>query len=1445
MAPIMKRVENSDWQRIEGTFHAALEVPAAERSPLIERLLADAPALIPEVEKLLRSESSSEQFIEASVWTDSRFLSTKAKKEISNSMSDAPPADPTSNLHGRRIGVFRLAGELGRGGMGSVYLGERADGEFEQRVAVKLIRKGMDSDFIIRRFRHERQILASFDHPYIARLLDGGTTEEGLPYFVMEYVDGETLYNYCDSRTLSIEERLRIFLQICSAVEYAHGRQIIHRDIKPGNVLINKAGVPKLLDFGIAKILDPELIHESVNPTASMLRMMTPDYSSPEQVQGEEVTPASDIYSLGVLLYEVLTGHKPYSFSGRALHEVSRVICEVMPELPSGAVQIDETLLTRYNGDIGRAAATRKTTIDQLRETLRNGLDDIVMKALAKRPEDRYESAADFAADIERSLSGSEISAPKYSQKRLSETTSFLRRAEATRSIAVLPFKFINLGPASDTDHSFLGLGLADAMITRLSKVRRLTVRPTSSILAFSQEQPDPVKAGEALGVEFIIDGSIKQAGDRLRVNVQLLSIADNATIWATSIDETLSDVLTLEDTISIRVLEAILPQISGAEFEELAKRGTENPEAFENYLRGRYHFNSFTEEGFAQAFVSFHKAIAADPDYALAYTGIADYYAWLGIIGVLPPNECFQPGIAAAQKAVELDPQLSEANATLGFCLHAGNLDWSKAETYLLKALELNPANAKAHVWYSIVLFTEGRFSEALQFAERGAELDPLTPFNHHNIAWGLYYGRRFPEARIRYEKVVRDFPGYGLGHYGLSKVLRALDEPRRALEESEKAIALMGDGLFAKTANVEALAVAGRDDEAREAAGELEELAGKRYVSPYQLALGYVELGEHEKAIEKLQDALDSREAWLNWLGVEPAFDPIRSDSRFDEILEKTGYRMLFKRFSESGYRLGHDTDGSLSRNEEKTTLVISDGPDTAGMDTTRTKNGGFPSKVAAAFAGLLILAGIGYFVLPVFFGSSLRGASERPFTTPTIVVLPFRTVQDDKFNLGVGLADALTHKLGNIKGLQVISANTARTMNEDDLTAITSTGADFFVKGELSVQNGVSTLRAEMINTASGSSVLQETFAADETGLFSLQTELAERISTTLGIEPLALERYQVEKSYTENPDAYEFYLIGRYQLTRRSAADLRQAITTFGLSLAKDGNFALAYVGMAEAYLLLKLYDTKAPADSYEKAREYVDRALSIDDGLAEAHSADAYLKFYSARDRQGAELAYRRAIQLNPSLSQAHHWFALFLSATGKHVEAAQEIENARKLDPRSPAVRSASAMASFYARDYEGAIRETNSVLTEEPSFIPALKVKRWTASAMNDIPLSQAVFRKEINYGNGELSDPSWLLIELQTRDPQVDREASVQTLSEVAANPVIAGNAYAFAYEEALAFIHYGVADKALDALERAESASSHGINFLEVDPRFDAIRNEARFQRLLNKLKSRAEK
>jgi serine/threonine protein kinase len=613
------------WQQIEVVFQAALDLSTAERTTFLAENCNGDDELRREVEKLLVDYENADSFIESPVWTDSRFLNSSAKKEISDSLDEGFKGEETESLIGKKIGVYRLTREIGRGGMGAVYLAERADGEFSQKVAIKLIKRGMDSEFIIRRFRHERQILASFEHPFIARLLDGGTTADNLPYFVMEYIEGDTVYNFCDKKRLNTRERLKVFQKICSAVQYAHEKQIIHRDIKPSNILVTLHDVPKLLDFGIAKVLDPELIHESVNPTASLMRLMTPDYASPEQVRGGEITPSSDIYSLGILLYELLTGHKPYNFAGRALHEVSQVICEVAPDAPSAIIDNDVNLLPQYANSDDRFARLRASTRVALREELTGNLDNIILKSLGKNPTDRYASVHEFSADISRHLRGQTVQAkPFFAPVAAKSAKSAL--PDGGKSLAVLPFKFMNLSAAEDTGDKFLGLGLADALIARLSKVRRFVVRPTSSVLPFRDELTDPIKAGVDLGVNFILDGSIKKAGERLRVTVQLLDVAANATIWATSIDETLGDVFTLEDTLSNKVIEVLLPQLTGSELEEFYKRGTDNPEAFECYLRGRYNFNSFTEDGFAKAFVCFHEAIATDPNYALAYAGIADY---------------------------------------------------------------------------------------------------------------------------------------------------------------------------------------------------------------------------------------------------------------------------------------------------------------------------------------------------------------------------------------------------------------------------------------------------------------------------------------------------------------------------------------------------------------------------------------------------------------------------------------------------------------------------------------------------------------------------------------------------------------------------------------------------------------------------------------------------
>ena len=362
------------------------------------------------------------------------------------------PSDPEAispdSIEGVRVGPYRLVRELGRGGMGTVYLAVRSDDEYQKRVAVKVLRRGMDTEAIIRRFRHERQILASLQHPYIATLLDGGTTDGGLPYFAMEYVEGQLISSYCDTRALNTSARLELFRKVCSAVHYAHQNLVIHRDIKPANVIVTSDGTPKLLDFGIAKLLNPELAGQTIAPTAAGLHLMTPEYASPEQVRGEPVTTASDIYSLGILLYELITGRRPYRLTSRAPAELVQVICHATPLRPSTAVtatvDAGAESTTSPEGDATTVHLTplpinpTPARAERLKRRLAGDLDTIVLKALSKEPDRRYTSVDQFSEDIRRHLVGLPVIARKDTLRY--RASKFVQRNRAIVAAGAIAF---------------------------------------------------------------------------------------------------------------------------------------------------------------------------------------------------------------------------------------------------------------------------------------------------------------------------------------------------------------------------------------------------------------------------------------------------------------------------------------------------------------------------------------------------------------------------------------------------------------------------------------------------------------------------------------------------------------------------------------------------------------------------------------------------------------------------------------------------------------------------------------------------------------------------------------------------------------------------------------------------------------------------------------------
>ena len=1342
-------------RQVEDIFQTARDLPAESRASYLAEVCGGDLTLRQEVISLLTSSETGDSSFEDLVPAD-----------INANRFD-PFAEEPDPLIGRRLGAYRIERELGRGGMGAVYEAVRVDREFHKRVAIKLVKRGMDTDFILRRFRKERQILAALDHPNIARLLDGGTTDDGLPYFVMEFIEGQPLYLFCDERQLSINERLKLFRAICDAVHYAHQKQVVHRDIKPSNVQVTSEGVPKLLDFGIAKLLNPDLAGDITHdPTATAMRLMTPEYASPEQVQSAPITPSTDVYSLGVLLYELLTGHRPYRLFNRAPYEIARVICEEPPAPLSIIITRPHDLLKLGNEEttLERVYLARGATVDVLRRDLAGVLEDIVSRALRKEPEWRYPSATQLADDITRYLEGRPLSslpdAPLSGQLKSSPASS-------DTALAVLPLKLIDL-PGTDSGSDYLGTGLADALITRLSSIRRFAVRPTSSVLRYSAET-DPLLAGRELGVAFVLDGRIRHGGDRIRVTLQLLNVTDGTTAWAEQFDEKFTDVLTLEDAISAHVAEAIVPHLTTDERLNLAKRGTDDPQAHEAYLRGRAQWNKFTEEGFAKAIVCYHQAIAIDPEYAAAHAAIAEYYNWLGIFSVLPFSECAIAAYEAAATAVELDPSLAEAHGALGQAKLSRDFSWDSAERQLFKAIELNPNYAPVRTWYAFQLAMEGRFTEALREAQTGVSLDPFSIISRFSVLWCLYHARRFDEALTMARERLQTEPGNIMLRYGTSYLLSAIGRHEEAIAAARKSIEMMGKASHTLGRLAAAHAEAGDVDSAEAVLREMEEVASRRYISPYHGALVNCALGRNEPALDLLERALELKDAWILWAAVDPEFDRLHGHPRFDNLLRKLNHRLASLPMLPIESRLGQES----------------------------------------------------------------------------IAVLPFKVLTSPIENtgdeyLGVGLADALITRLSNVRRLVVRPTSSVlryRGVTVDPLVAGRDLHVDYIVDGSLRRVGDRLRVTAQLMHIGEGTTRWAEQFDEQSTDVLQIEDSISERVTTALLPQLTGDERVQLSKRGTENPEAFESYLRGRYYWSTYTESGLARAIECYNHAIELDPNYALAYTGIADYYNWLGVFGVKPFKECSEAAKQAAQKAVDLDTAAAEAYSALGFATVTHDFDWSVAEAHHRRAIEINPNYATGHHWYSFHLQMTGRFDDALREILRARELDPLSPGVVQALGWCYYQARRFQESVATYENMLEAAPDFAYGLATFAWTLRGAGRGDDAVAASEKALQLSGGGQFFVSGLGASYAVAGRADDARAALRQLKEISAR------SYVSPYHTALIHMQLGEPDRALALLKEAHRINEGWLVWLGVEPTWDALRGDPAFEELLSKTRNPA--
>jgi len=739
---------------------------------------------------------------------------------------------------GATFGRYRLLDRLGMGGMGEVWRAH--DAKLDREVAIKLLNQGtVDSDSH-ERFRREALVLSRLSHPGVATIFDFDA-HEGTAFLVMELVRGGTLESRIESGALPFDEIRAIGGAIADALHNAHQQGILHRDLKPGNVVLTHTGQPKILDFGIALLMSEEPGSAKLTRTGMILGSLP--YMSPEQLTGEADDARTDIYALGVMLFEMATGRRPF-----LKERAEALMFEIFGSAPP--------------------------TVRSLRPDVPDDLELLILACLRKEPAERPKTAAAVGAAL-RDLPEQTGAKPVVSHA-----------VDAIRSIAVLPLRNVSGDPTQE----YFADGMTEAIISDLARIKALRVISRTSAMQYKGSTKPLPEIARELNVDAVLEGSALLVGGRVRVSVQLIAARNDQTLWADRYDRDLGDVLTLQGDLAATVAQEITVQLTPAEQVHLARRIAVNPEAHLEVMKSRHSMFTGSKDGIDVALRHARRALEIDPEYAMAWSAVADCQIIRVYRGMAPPAEAGAEAATAAERALKLDPELADAWNSLGFIASATG-DVVGGLSALRNAIRLNPGLALAHNLLARALCAFERFDEALESAERSVQLDPLSSLIRTTVGDSYYFARQYEKSVFHYRMAIELDPRFDGAHTDLARTLEALgryDEAR----ESYEAGRLLGGGIAGPTFGLAHLeAAAGNDAEARRILAELTSARGTRVVSAWGIAVMHASLGEVDTAFEWLETAIKEKASGLILLRVHPRLDPIRTDARYWPMVERVG--------------------------------------------------------------------------------------------------------------------------------------------------------------------------------------------------------------------------------------------------------------------------------------------------------------------------------------------------------------------------------------------------------------------------------------------------------------------------------------------------------------------------------------------------------------------------